>query len=125
MKANILGALFLLVLVAVIVWMIGTGSTKPVDLTAGSAGGGQLVLMDFYATWCGPCMMMKPVVHELAGELQGRVSVLEINVDENPDLARQYNVRSIPCFVVTRDGKEVNRAVGSMPKANLRLLTGM
>ena len=121
MKGNIIGTLFLLVLAAGIGWMVWTGMKPPVS----PAGGGTTVLMDFYADWCGPCKMMKPVVHELAGEMRGQVNVLEVNVDQSPDLAQQYNVRSIPCFVVTRDGKEVNRGVGAMPKENLRQLTGL
>jgi len=81
--------------------------------------------MDFYADWCGPCMAMKPVVHELASELHGQITVMEINVDSNRELALQYNIRSIPCFVVTRGGREINRQTGSMAKESLRQLTGL
>lgn len=120
MKGNILASLFLIVFVSVAGWMIRNG-LKP----ATSPGGGLPVLMDFYADWCGPCKMMKPAVHELANELPGRLQVMEVNVDQNPDLARQYNVNSIPCFVLLRDGKEVNRRTGFMSKESLRQLTGL
>lgn len=122
MKGNILGSLFLILLIAVIGWMVGN-SSKPAASIAGI--GGEPTLIDFYADWCGPCKVMKPVVHQLAAELQGKLKVLEVNVDQNPDLARQYNVRSIPCFVVLRDGREVNRGTGSMPKDSLRRLAGL
>lgn len=122
MKGNILGSLFLILLIAVIGWMVGNSSKPPPPR---ASIGGEPTLIDFYADWCGPCKVMKPVVHQLAAELQGKLKVLEINVDENPDLARQYNVRSIPCFVVLRDGKEVNRRTGSMPKESLRQLAGL
>ena len=121
MKGNVLASLFILALIGVAAWMIWSDS-KP---SPAAAGGGQPVLMDFYADWCGPCKTMKPAVRELANELQGRLQVLEVNVDQNPDLARQYNVRSIPCFVLLRDGKEVARRTGSMPKESLRQLTGL
>ncbi len=122
MKGNVLASLFILALLGTAGWMIWNDAKPP---AAAAVGGGQPVLMDFYADWCGPCQMMKPAVHELANELQGRLQVMEVNVDQNRDLARQYNVRSIPCFVVLRDGREVARRTGSMPKENLRQLTGL
>ena len=122
MKGNILGSLFIVLLIAVIGWMV-VNSSKPAPSMA--VLGGEPTLIDFYADWCGPCKLMKPVVHQLAGELQGKLKVLEVNVDQNPELARQYNVRSIPCFVVLRDGKEVNRKTGVLPKESLRQLAGL
>jgi thioredoxin 1 len=120
MKGNIIGSLFLFVLVAVIGWVIWNGSRSEAPLRAD----GRTTLMDFYADWCGPCRMMKPVVHELSEELRGKVNVMEINVDASPDLSRQFNVQGIPCFIVTRDGREVGRQVGVTPKENLRRMTG-
>ncbi len=124
MKSNLIASLFLLVLASAIGWVIWNHANEqstPVT-AAGSSG---IVLMDFYADWCPPCRTMKPIVHELSQELSGRLQVIEVNVDQNQDLARQYGVRSIPCFVVTRDGKEVARQAGSMPKEALRQLTGL
>lgn len=73
------------------------------------------VLLDFWATWCGPCRMVAPVVDEIAAETPS-VKVGKINVDEQRELAEQYNVMSIPTLLVIRDGKVVNKAVGARPK---------
>lgn len=73
------------------------------------------VLVDFYADWCGPCKMLSPIVDEIANE-NSDIKVCRINIDANQDLAVQYNVMSIPTLVVIKSGKEVNRAVGVLPK---------
>ncbi len=73
------------------------------------------VLLDFWATWCGPCRMVAPVVDEIAAETPS-VKVGKINVDEQRELAEKYNVMSIPTLLVIRDGKVVNKAVGARPK---------
>ena len=77
------------------------------------------VLVDFYADWCGPCKMMAPVVEELAGELQGKAKVGKINVDENQDLAMEYNVMSIPTLIIFKGGKEFKRFIGVRDKNEL------
>ena len=83
----------------------------------------QPVLVDFYADWCGPCNAMAPVIEELAKELEGKVKVGKINVDENPDIAVEYNVMSIPTLIVFKNGKEEKRLVGVRDKEELlRLL---
>jgi thioredoxin 1 len=74
-------------------------------------------LVDFWAAWCGPCRMVGPVVDELAGELAGKAVVGKVNVDDHPDLAGRYAVRSIPTVIVFRDGKEAERIVGASQKA--------
>jgi len=124
MKGNLIGGIFILVLVGAIAAVVLNGVNTN-NATTAPGGSGDLVLMDFYADWCGPCRQMKPVVNELRNELAGQLTVMEVNVDANPDLARQYNVRSIPCFVVTRAGTEVARRVGGMSKESLRELTGL
>ncbi len=102
----------------------GAGASTSVDLRLAMASG-QPVLVDFYADWCGPCQSMKPLVHELASELHGKLQVVEINVDQQPAAAQEYNVRGIPCFVLLKNGKEAGRQVGAGPKAELRQLTGL
>ena len=79
------------------------------------------VLLDFWAAWCGPCKMVSPLVDEIALE-NADIKVGKINVDEQPELAAKFGVMSIPTLVVMENGKEVNRSIGAMPKANSRLL---
>jgi thioredoxin 1 len=77
------------------------------------------VLVDFWATWCGPCKMIAPVVEEVATEYEGKLKVAKVDVDQNQATARQYGVMSIPTLVVFKGGKAVERVVGFTPKANL------
>ncbi|NMA93811.1 MAG: thioredoxin [Clostridiales bacterium] len=80
------------------------------------------VLLDFWAGWCGPCRMLGPVISELAEELDGKVKVGKINVDEQPELASEFGVSGIPMVLVMKDGKIVNKSVGYRPKADLLAL---
>ena len=77
------------------------------------------VLVDFYADWCGPCRMLSPVIHELAEELQGKVTVGKVNVDEQMELAAKFGISSIPSLLVFRNGQVVNRSLGFVPKQNI------
>lgn len=74
------------------------------------------VLVDFWATWCGPCQMIAPIVKEIADEYDGKILVGKVNVDEEPDLTMQYNVSSIPTLMVFKNGQLVNKAVGYREK---------
>lgn len=73
------------------------------------------VLIDFWAAWCQPCQMLSPLVDEIAGEVPG-LKVGKVNIDEQPDLAARFDIMSIPCLIVFRDGKAVNQSIGVVPK---------
>ena len=80
----------------------------------------KIVLIDFWASWCGPCRMMSPVVDEIAEEMQEKVKVCKVNIDEQNKLAVKYNVMSIPTFVVLKNGNEVGRSVGVQDKEEIK-----
>ena len=77
------------------------------------------VVVDFWASWCGPCRMVSPILDELAGEFAGRVKLVKVNIDEQPDLARKYQAQAIPTIVFFRKGNVVEKIVGAEPKASL------
>lgn len=79
------------------------------------------VLLDFYADWCGPCRMVGPIVEQIADERED-IIVGKINVDENPELASQFGVMSIPTLVVLKNGEIANQSVGALPKAKILAL---
>lgn len=79
-----------------------------------------LVMVDFWATWCGPCKIIAPVVEELAKEYAGKVTFTKVNTDENSDLAGRYNIRGIPTLMFFKDGKVMDQVVGAVPKAQLK-----
>ena len=78
------------------------------------------VLVDFWAVWCGPCRMVAPVVEELADEYEGKVTMVKLNVDENPKTASQYGIMSIPTLFIFKDGAPVSNIIGFRPKAELK-----
>ena len=77
-----------------------------------------LAMVDFWASWCGPCKMLSPTIESLAGQYDGRVLVAKVNVDEEPDLARRFGVMSIPTVVFLKNGMEFDRKVGLMPASS-------
>jgi thioredoxin len=77
------------------------------------------VLIDFWAPWCGPCRAIAPLVEQLAGEYEGKLKVVKMNVDDNPQTPGRYGVRGIPNLIVFKDGKVHEQIVGAVPKARL------
>ena len=75
-----------------------------------------LVLVDFWAAWCGPCKMMAPVLNEVAEEAGDSVTIAKLNVDHNPDLSQRFKIRSIPTLILFKNGKEIERYMGVKPK---------
>ena len=77
-------------------------------------------VVDFFATWCGPCKMMSPVLDELSGEYEGKVSFFKLDVDDNQDLASEYGINSIPNLIFFKKGEKVSESVGFKPAEDLR-----
>ncbi|MDR2074220.1 MAG: thioredoxin [Oscillospiraceae bacterium] len=84
-----------------------------------SLGSGVFMLVDFFAVWCGPCKMMAPVLGELQKEFEGKVKIFKIDIDKEHDLATDYGVMSVPTFILFKDGKEISRETGAVPKERL------
>ncbi len=82
--------------------------------------GSGLVLVDFWAPWCGPCLRIAPVLEELASEYQGRVKIMKVNVDENRPVAEKFQITGIPTMILFKDGQKVDQSVGASPKAQIK-----
>ncbi len=79
-----------------------------------------LLMVDFWAEWCGPCRAIAPVLDDLVRESGGRVTLVKVNVDENPGLAARYGIRSIPTILLVRQGKVVDQVIGAVPKVRIK-----
>ena len=79
----------------------------------------ETVVVDFWAEWCGPCRMIGPALEEISNEMAGKVKIAKVNIDENPEIASQLGIRSIPTLFIYRDGQKVDQMVGAKPKGDL------
>ena len=77
------------------------------------------VVVDFWAEWCGPCRMIAPALEEIAGTLNGKVKIVKLNVDENPQTAAKYGIQSIPTLMIFKNGQMASRQIGAAPKQKL------
>ena len=77
------------------------------------------ILVDFWAEWCGPCKMVAPFLDDLAGDMQGRLTVAKVNIDENPQTPRKFGVRGIPTMILFKDGQVAATKIGALPKSKL------
>jgi len=95
-------------------------NAKPIHVTDSNfneiAAKNSLALIDCWATWCGPCLALAPTIEELAEEYAGKILIGKLNVDENPSTAERFQIFSIPTILIMRDGREVDRIVGLVPK---------
>jgi thioredoxin 2 len=96
-------------------WLVDSDTATFAEETTSSVP----VVVDFWAAWCGPCRMISPVLADLAKSRAGHLKVVKVDVDANPELAARFGAQSIPLLVVIRDGKEVDRIVGALPRAAL------
>jgi thioredoxin 2 len=96
-------------------WVVSANeSTFEVEVKAAPT-----VVVDLWAPWCGPCRILSPILEELAKESKGRLKIVKVNIDENPGLSARFGAMSIPTMIVMKDGKDVDRIVGAMPKRDL------
>jgi thioredoxin 1 len=98
-------------------------SGKPIPLTDSNfdeiVNQSSLALVDFWAPWCGPCLALAPIIEELAKEYLGKILVGKLNVDENPQMAERFQIFSIPTILIIKNGREVERIIGLVPKKRI------
>ncbi|WP_031551349.1 thioredoxin [Parvularcula oceani] len=82
-------------------------------------GASGLVLVDFWATWCGPCKQIAPALEDIAGDMSGQIEVAKVDIDENPNTPGQYGVRGVPTLMIFKDGEPIATKVGAAPKSQL------
>ena len=118
--------------IAAFIYMLSDASSdRPASATVSNSqlrsaiASGQPVLLEFYADWCGPCRAVGPVVDELAQEVRGKAKVIRLNVDQNRELAQQYQVRGIPAFITLKQGRETARVTCAIDKTRMRQMLGM
>lgn len=99
---------------------MAVGKVSDADFEAEVLKSGSPVVVDFWAEWCGPCKMIAPVLDELSGEMAGQIKIAKVNVDENRDLAAQFNIRSIPTLLVLKGGQVKGQMIGAMSKTALK-----
>ena len=93
-------------------------STKEFETEVEQGSG--LVLVDFWAPWCGPCLRIAPVLEDLADEFQGKLKIMKVNVDDNRQVAEKFRITGIPTMILFKDGRKVDQAVGAVPKAQIK-----
>jgi len=77
------------------------------------------VVVDFWAEWCGPCRMLTPIIEEISKELQGKIKIFKMNIDENPNIPSEYGIRSIPTMMLFKNGEQIDTSIGVKPKNSL------
>src|SRR5258707_10564238 len=98
---------------------MGVSKVSDADFDAEVLKSNEPVVVDFWAEWCGPCRMIAPALEEIAGTLNGKVKIVKLNVDENPQTAAKYGIQSIPTLMIFKNGQMASRQIGAAPKQKL------